>query len=157
MGNKKHATSFATCCRTSWIAMLHILPSTFEPFLLQIRLQGLFSWVVKCTTSLFNSFCSKVTKQVAHFLLPIVPYLNYQCTRCPVHVVHVYLTCRPFLGLIITWQIYYINTRGGEGVLPYITYMGMCRPTGSWFWSSWFRTGVSISEAFSRTGYNSNF
>ena len=26
------------------------------------------------------------------------------------------------------------------GVLPYITYTGMCRPTGSWFWSSWFRT-----------------
>ena len=34
--------------------------------------------------------------------------------------------------------------RGG-GVLPHITYTGMCRPTGSW---------VSISEAFSRTGYN---
>ena len=27
------------------------------------------------------------------------------------------------------------------GVLPYITYTGMCRPTWSWFWSSWFRTG----------------
>ena len=22
---------------------------------------------------------------------------------------------------------------GGEGEPPYITYMGMCRPTGSWF------------------------
>ena len=29
----------------------------------------------------------------------------------------------------------------GRGVLPYITHTGMCRPTGSWFSSSWFRTG----------------
>ena len=29
----------------------------------------------------------------------------------------------------------------GGGVLRYIAYMGMCRPKGSWFWSSWFRTG----------------
>ena len=35
----------------------------------------------------------------------------------------------------------------GGGVLPYITYTGMCRPTGSWFWSSWFRTGYNISNA----------
>ena len=33
------------------------------------------------------------------------------------------------------------------GALPYITYTGMCRPTGSWFWSSWFRTGYNISNA----------
>ena len=26
-------------------------------------------------------------------------------------------------------------------VLPDITYTGMCRPTESWFWNSWFRTG----------------
>ena len=26
----------------------------------------------------------------------------------------------------------YVDVPGG-GVLPYITYMGMCRPTGSWF------------------------
>ena len=24
---------------------------------------------------------------------------------------------------------------GGGGVLPYITYTGMCRPMGLWFWS----------------------
>ena len=57
----------------------------------RIRLQGLFSWVIKRTTSLFDSFYSKVAKQVAHFLLPILPHLNYQCAWCPVHV-HVYLT-----------------------------------------------------------------
>ena len=34
-----------------------------------------FSWVVKRATSLFNSFCSNVSKQVASFLLP--PYLHY--------------------------------------------------------------------------------
>ena len=33
------------------------------------------SWVVKRATSLFNSFCSNVSKQVASFLLP--PYLHY--------------------------------------------------------------------------------
>jgi len=32
------------------------------------------------------------------------------------------------------------------GVLPYITYTGMCRPTGSWFWSSWFRTGYPFQR-----------
>ena len=28
----------------------------------------------------------------------------------------------------------WLPSRGG--VLPYITYTGMCRPKGSWFWSS---------------------
>ena len=35
---------------------------------------------------------------------------------------------------------------GSRGVLPYITYMGMCRPTGSWFWSSWLRTGYTFQK-----------
>ena len=35
-----------------------------------------FMSVVKCTTLLFNLFCSNVAKQVACFLLPIFPYLN---------------------------------------------------------------------------------
>ena len=38
------------------------------------------------------------------------------------------------------------------GVLPYITYMGMCRPTGSWFWSSWFRTGYACQRRFPERG-----
>ena len=40
-----------------------------------------------------------------------------------------------------------LKTPDPGGVLPYITYTGMCRPTGSWFWSSWFRTGYNISNA----------
>ena len=38
------------------------------------------------------------------------------------------------------------------GVLPYITYMGMCRPTGSWFWSSWFRMGYPFQRRFLEWG-----
>ena len=36
------------------------------------------------------------------------------------------------------------------GVLPYITYTGMWRPTGLWFWSSWFiiRTGYPFQMRF---------
>ena len=41
---------------------------------------------------------------------------------------------------------------GGGVVLPYITYMGMCRPTGSWFWSCWFRTGYPFQRRFLERG-----
>ena len=41
--------------------------------------------------------------------------------------------------------------RGG-GVLPYIAYTGMCRPTGSWFWSSWFITGYPFQRRFVERG-----
>ena len=41
---------------------------------------------------------------------------------------------------------------GGGGVLPYITYTGMCRSTGSWFWSSWFRTGYPFQRRFLERG-----
>ena len=34
----------------------------------------------------------------------------------------------------------------------YITYTGMCRPTGSWFWSSWFRTGYPFQRRFLERG-----
>ena len=37
---------------------------------------------------------------------------------------------------------------GGGGVLPNITNTGMCRPTGAWFWSSWFRTGDPFQRRF---------
>ena len=40
----------------------------------------------------------------------------------------------------------------GVGVLPYITYTGMCRPKGSWFWSSWFRTGYPFQRPFLERG-----
>ena len=46
------------------MAMLGVLPPMFEPVLQQIRLPGLFSFVVKRATSLvFNSVCSKVAKK----------------------------------------------------------------------------------------------
>ena len=38
------------------------------------------------------------------------------------------------------------------GEMPYITYTGMCRPTGSWFWSSWFRTGYPFQRRFLERG-----
>ena len=41
---------------------------------------------------------------------------------------------------------------GGGGLLPYITYTGMCHPTGSWFWSSWFRTGYPFQRRFLEPG-----
>ena len=56
--------------------MSHVLPLTFEPVLQQIRLEGFFSSVVKRATSLFNSFCSKVAKQVARFMSPVLLYLK---------------------------------------------------------------------------------
>ena len=44
--------------------MLGVLPPMFEPVLQQIRLPGLFSFVVKRATSLvFKSVCSKVAKK----------------------------------------------------------------------------------------------
>ena len=65
------------CCKPSWIAMLRVLPPMFDPILQEIRMQGLFSWVVKRATSLFNSFCSHVAKQIARFLFrPVLPYLR---------------------------------------------------------------------------------
>ena len=36
----------------------------------------------------------------------------------------------------------------GRGVLPYINYTGLCRSTGSWFWSSLFRTGYPLQRRF---------
>ena len=44
------------------------------------------------------------------------------------------------------------STRRGGGVLPYITYTGMCCPKGSWFWSSWFRTGYPLQRRFLERG-----
>ena len=46
--------------------MLRVLPPSFERILQQER-------VVKHGTSLFNSFSSNVEKQVARFLLPVLP------------------------------------------------------------------------------------
>ena len=56
--------------------MLRVLPPTFKPVFQQIRLLTGLMWVVKRATSLFNSFCSNVAKQVARFLLPVLPKLS---------------------------------------------------------------------------------
>ena len=55
----------------------------------------------------------------------------------------------------LNWMIFQNNFNGTPypgGVLPYITYTGMCRPTGSWFWSSWFRTGYPFQRRFLERG-----
>ena len=55
-----------------------------------------------------------------------------------------------FVAVSLTTSITNVETPGR--VLPYITYTGMCRPTGSWFWSSWFRTGYPFQRRFLEQG-----
>ena len=65
--------------------------------------------------------------------------------------------------LVFKLQNTIISPVHSRGLLPYITYTGMCRPTGSWFWSSWFRTGYPFQRRFlergiiSRTQESSSF
>ena len=47
-------------------------------------------------------------------------------------------------------KIQYSIPGGGGGVLPYNSYTGMCRPTGSCFWDSDLKRGI-IFKPFSRT------
>ena len=75
-GTEKRATRnvqlvLQHCCKTSWIAMLRILPPMFKPVNNLICCQTGLMWVVKHTTLLFSSFWSNVARQVAHFLLPV--------------------------------------------------------------------------------------
>ena len=51
------------------------LPPMFKPVNNPICCKTGLMWVVKRATSLFNSFCNNVAKQVARFLLPVFPYL----------------------------------------------------------------------------------
>ena len=61
--------------------------------------------------------------------------------------------CRNFsCSSINTMYITRILANAPGGVLPYIRYTGMCRPTGSWFWSSWFRTGYPFQRRFLEWG-----
>ena len=50
------------------------------------------------------------------------------------------------------WKNPNVGWSGGRAVLPYITYTGMCRPTGLWFWSSWFRKGYPFQRRFLERG-----
>ena len=79
------------CCKTSWIATLHILPPWFKPVNKLICCKTGLMWVVKHATLQFNSFCSNGARQVARFLLPVFPYLKIKhwtwetmiCTSIP--------------------------------------------------------------------------
>ena len=79
MGNKKHATCFATLLQNKLNNnVAHFTCTHIKPVLQQNKsgcLTGLM-WVVKCATSLFNLFCSNVARQVARFLLPVFLYLK---------------------------------------------------------------------------------
>ena len=83
---EKRATCFVTLLRNELIAMLRVLPPTYQPVLQQVRLQGFFPWVIKRGTSLFNSFCSKVAKQLScTFFVALLPVTQV------VHVVNITL------------------------------------------------------------------
>ena len=75
----------------------------------------------------------------------------------------IYITLKKNLKSVIDSAVLHWTTRlmvfprnvgsgGGGGALPYITYTGMCRPTRSWFWSSWFRTGYPFQRRFLERG-----
>ena len=57
--------------------MLRVLPPMVKPVNNMIFCKTGLMWVVKRATSLFNSFCSNVARQVACFLLPVFPYLKH--------------------------------------------------------------------------------
>ena len=60
--------------------MLRGLPLMFKHVNNLICYKTGLMWVVKRPTSLFNSFCSSVARQVARFLLPVFPYLKVAST-----------------------------------------------------------------------------
>ena len=60
------------CCKTSWIAMLRVLPPTKTNLATLFIARQVRTWVVKRATSVFNWFCSNVAKRVARFLLPVL-------------------------------------------------------------------------------------
>ena len=73
--NKKSATYLATLLQNELYDDVAQITTNIKPVLQQIRLLTGFNEVVKRATSLFNSFCSNVAKQVALFLLPVFPNL----------------------------------------------------------------------------------
>ena len=59
--------------------MLRVLSPTFKPVNNLICCKTGLMWVVKRPTSLFNSFCSNVARQVARLFLPIFRTLSLGC------------------------------------------------------------------------------
>ena len=74
MGNKKHAACFATLLQNE--LNRDVVRFTTHVQTCLATNQVVDRWVVKGATSLFNSFCSDVAKQVACFLLPVFAYLK---------------------------------------------------------------------------------
>ena len=74
MGNKKHAACFATLLQNELNRDVARFTTHVQTCL--ATNQVVDRWVVKRATSLFNSFCSDVAKQVACFLLPVFAYLK---------------------------------------------------------------------------------
>ena len=70
MRNSKRATCFATLRQNELNNDVARFTTRIKPVLQQIRLLAGLMWVVKRATSLFNSFCSNVAKQVARFCCP---------------------------------------------------------------------------------------
>ena len=84
----------------------------------------------------------------------------------PTEMQHVKVIDLPVIGIVFhckhnqepicSWQDFFppeirVGAPGG-GVLPYITYTVLCRPKGSWFWSSWFRMGCPFQRRFLERG-----
>ena len=71
----KRATNYVQlvlqhCCKPSWIAMLRVLPPMFDPVLQEIRMQGLFSWVVKRATHYSTHFAAMLQNKLRAFCCP---------------------------------------------------------------------------------------
>ena len=86
-------------------------------------------WVIKRTTTLFNSFCGNVARQVARFLLPVCPSLKGRARHTPQsdtclskHVPKAkFLTgCRlDRMASLHTWSRYKLQVRKGMGLFTF--------------------------------------
>ena len=86
-GNKKSATCLATLLQNELYGDVAQFSTHIKPVLQQIRLLTGLNEVVKRATSLFNSFCSNVAKQVARFSVPLdrgMQPINYNVPPRPI-------------------------------------------------------------------------
>ena len=74
--NGQQKTGNLFCHSAAKLAMLCVLSLTLKPVSNLICCKTGLMWVVKRATSLFNSFCSNVARQVARFMLLVFPYVN---------------------------------------------------------------------------------
>ena len=94
---------------------------------------------------------SDVWPQLATFISERMTKINKEINCCTsLHVTLFETDTVWLLGVRKWWPLNWRRNPGG--VLPYITYTGMCRPTGSWFWSSWLRTGYPFQRRFLERG-----